>query len=272
MNIDPCSLRENPYQTRSDVSVVGIGDLVQSIRRNGQDEAVEVYVDDDGQYTILEGHRRVLACAALGRKVRCRVVKKPDEVDLLQTIWRRNTCRRNHTPSAVMISYVFNRVKQCDRDGERRRTLREMSHELGVGYEKLRSCFALYKKLDKLSPQLSKQALKEKWSENEIRVCLGLPHQKAHKAKVPWNGPVRPMRVFIQRDKEGQLWMQCRMQPDTDPELLRDYYASKRWPEPQILIPGFTRMKKVRDVHENRMRAREGEVPVIPVVAQRFVD
>jgi hypothetical protein len=272
MNIDPCSLRENPYQTRSDVSVVGIGDLVQSIRRNGQDEAVEVYVDDDGQYTILEGHRRVLACAALGRKVRCRVVKKPDEVDLLQTIWRRNTCRRNHTPSAVMISYVFNRVKQCDRDGERRRTLREMSHELGVGYEQLRSCFALYKKLDKLSPQLSKQALKEKWSENEIRVCLGLPHQKAHKAKVPWNGPVRPMRVFIQRDKEGQLWMQCRMQPDTDPELLRDYYASKRWPEPQILIPGFTRMKKVRDVHENRMRAREGEVPVIPVVAQRFVD
>lgn len=55
--------KPNPYSTRNDVSVASINDLVQSIRLNGQDDPVEAYRDDDGKLVIVDGHRRVLACA-----------------------------------------------------------------------------------------------------------------------------------------------------------------------------------------------------------------
>jgi hypothetical protein len=234
-------LRENPYQTRSDVSVCVISDLVRSIRLNGQDEPCEVYVDGDGLYTIFEGHRRVLACAALGRKVRCRVIKKPPESEILQTIYRRNTVRHNHRPGAVMIDSVWKTIQEQQASGKKV-SFRRCAMELGISYKRLREIYALWKKLYVKDVRLAMKAVKERWSEPEIRVALGLPSQREHYAKRPWYGPMRPKGVTIHRDGEGKLWMSCLMGDDVDPELLKEYYWQKHWPEP-VMDPSVEQPK-----------------------------
>ena len=232
--VQPHDLQESPYQTRNDLSVIHVQDLVRSIRRNGQDEPCEAYQDDNGKLTLIDGHRRVLACAELGRKVRVRIVPKPDMTDILGRTFRRNSVRRPHSTAAVIMAYMHQRVQDSG-CGVTKAIIRELSHELNIRYTKVRQCLLYWRKLVEKDPAAAKRAVKEKWSEGEVRVALGLPTQRQHKAKQDHWGTMRPEHVVIRRDPDGQMWMDCRMRADADAELLAAYYRSRRWPEPVIV-------------------------------------
>lgn len=86
-----------------------------------------------------------------------------------------------------------------------------------------------------------------KWSEQEIRVFLGMPHQREHKARRMNYSLVRPDKVWIFVDDQGRKYMTCEMNPLADLEVLRAYYHSRKWPEPEILADGHRRMSRVRE-------------------------
>jgi ParB/RepB/Spo0J family partition protein len=256
----PHDLRENPFQTRNDLSVGRIGDLVRSIKHNGQDEPIEVYRDVDGKWTILEGHRRTLACAQLGTTVRCRVVKKPLDSEIMQMIYRRNTVRRDHTPSGVICGWIDARVERA-RAQHYRVTLRDCARELCMSYVKVRQCYSLYKKLKQLDARAADRCVREKWSEAELRVAVGMPVQREHKGKRPLMGNMKPLYVVLHEDPDGQRWLSCKVAAGADPQVLCEYYESLRgWPVIDIQLPGVTREKRLNDNHERRVRARLGEV------------
>ena len=260
MKLSPHELHESPWQTRDAQQVAKIEDLIRSIRLNGQDEAVEVYKDGD-QWVIFEGHRRVLACAHLGRDVRCRVVKKPEDQFMIETIFRRNTCRRNHRPGSVLINHVRSKLQEHSRAGLRK-SFRRVALELGVNYEKLRRLYSLWMVLNRKDAREAQSAVREQWSEQEIRVALGLPHDQQHRGARAWYGPVKPLEVVIHRNDQG-LWMTCKMQDDADPELIKEYYHSRKWPNPVVRIAGHVSPEKITQRLEalTRLRAEQASDP-----------
>ncbi|WP_051294417.1 plasmid partitioning protein RepB [Gemmobacter nectariphilus] len=80
--LDPNLIRMSAVQDRLDPSE-GLEELVDSIREHGQKVAVLVRKLANGNYEIVYGRRRLLACRALGQKVRATVMEMSDEEALI---------------------------------------------------------------------------------------------------------------------------------------------------------------------------------------------
>lgn len=236
IELDPLVLRPSPYQTRPAVSECLINDLLRSIRIAGQEQACEIYVEDDS-YIIFDGHRRVIACAALGRPVLCKIIEPPDVKAAIGVLYRLNTVRRNHQPSAVVMSYLWKRLQDSRRRGVKM-TIRRLSQELNIGYEAARQLVRWWRLLTEKDPRLADKAVKERWSLPEIKVALGLPCQREIKGLRGSWGVARPERVVMVKNQDGTLSMQCQMPKNASPELISAYFRSKRWPEPQMAPDG----------------------------------
>ena len=80
--IDPDTIRMSAVLDRIDPSD-GLDDLVASIREHGQKVPVLVRRTQDGGLEIVYGRRRLLACRALGQKVRATVMEMTEEEALI---------------------------------------------------------------------------------------------------------------------------------------------------------------------------------------------
>lgn len=80
--LDPNMIRMSAVQDRLDPSD-GLEELIDSIRDHGQKVAILVRKTGDGGYEIVYGRRRLLACRALGQKVRATVMELSDEEALI---------------------------------------------------------------------------------------------------------------------------------------------------------------------------------------------
>ena len=80
--LDPSMIRMSAVQDRLDPSD-GLEDLIDSIRDHGQKVAILVRKTGEGGYEIVYGRRRLLACRALGQKVRATVMELSDEEALI---------------------------------------------------------------------------------------------------------------------------------------------------------------------------------------------
>lgn len=80
--LDPNLIRMSAVQDRLDPSD-GLEELIQSIREHGQKVAILVRRLPSGNYEIVYGRRRLLACRQLGQKVRAFVMELSDEEALI---------------------------------------------------------------------------------------------------------------------------------------------------------------------------------------------
>lgn len=61
-------LRSNPFNARRVVSQTALDELASQLKTRGQDVAIMVYVDKEGQYCLIDGHRRLQAAHLAGLK------------------------------------------------------------------------------------------------------------------------------------------------------------------------------------------------------------
>ncbi|HNB72296.1 MAG TPA: ParB/RepB/Spo0J family partition protein [Acidobacteriota bacterium] len=76
------TLRENPFQPRTNHSADSLDDLAQSIKEHGLLSPLLARAESDGTFTVIAGHRRWLAVQKLGLKTVPVVVRKATDAQL----------------------------------------------------------------------------------------------------------------------------------------------------------------------------------------------
>lgn len=93
-------LRSNPFNARRVVSQTAIDELASQLKARGQDVAILVYVDKEGQYCLIDGHRRLQAAHLAGLKtLRVDIRPQPASNRALYLASRQaNTDREDQSP------------------------------------------------------------------------------------------------------------------------------------------------------------------------------
>ncbi len=112
--LDPNLIQMSAVQDRLDPSD-GLEELVASIREHGQKVAILVRRLASGAYEIVYGRRRLLACRALGQKVRASVMELSDE-DALIAQGVENNARQDPSfiERAIFVSGIIAELGKTD--------------------------------------------------------------------------------------------------------------------------------------------------------------
>lgn len=147
-------LHISQYQARTRNVEDGLDDLIANIRVHGQfAPIVVVSAEDDGPpYSIIVGQRRFLAHQRLGRSSILAIVR-PDSPD-------------QHMANAISVSENLIRKGLTDRDlidactalYQRYGSVRDVAQELGLPYQRVRSCI----KYERLQPELKEVVRQDK--------------------------------------------------------------------------------------------------------------
>ncbi len=90
--------------------------LVDTIKRNGFQGTIEVYLKKDGRYGLLSGHRRYLSVKRLGlEEIPCEVIEEPSETQKAEILIMSNIQARNLSPiemGKALIYYEENVLKK----------------------------------------------------------------------------------------------------------------------------------------------------------------
>jgi len=104
VNLD--SLKENPYQPRRDYNEDGLMDLAITIKNDGLLQPITVVVNSNEGYTIVFGHRRVMACRKIQKKtIKALVVDNMEAKELATKALIENIQREDMSTIDTAISF-----------------------------------------------------------------------------------------------------------------------------------------------------------------------
>ena len=140
--IDPATIRMSAVMDRIDPSD-GLEDLIDSIREHGQKVPVLVRRTADGALEIVYGRRRLLACRALGQRVRATVMDMTDE-DALIAQGVENNARQD--PSFIERAlFVAGIIRELGKTDETRK------HAQTVAYRALQIDESLVSRMNRIA-------------------------------------------------------------------------------------------------------------------------
>ena len=104
VNID--LLKENPYQPRRDYNEDRLMDLAITIKNDGLLQPITIVASGNGNYTIVFGHRRVMACRKIQRKtIKAFLVDNLEAKELATKALIENIQRENMSTIDTAISF-----------------------------------------------------------------------------------------------------------------------------------------------------------------------
>ena len=104
VNLD--SLKENPYQPRREYNEDGLMDLAITIKNDGLLQPITVVTNSNGGYTIVFGHRRVMACRKIQRKtIKALVINNMEAKELATKALIENIQREDMSTIDAAISF-----------------------------------------------------------------------------------------------------------------------------------------------------------------------
>ncbi len=115
--------------------------LINSIEMHGQLQPIGVYVNNEGQYVLLYGHRRLEACKRLKRNVRAIVFdKKPDALRGKIFEFIENAVREDFSPleKALAFKELHEKLKERDKEWTVEKTASLLGISRKYGQELLR--------------------------------------------------------------------------------------------------------------------------------------
>ncbi len=126
---------------RKSLSNTELNLLMDSIKMHGQLQPIGVYLNEEGQYVLLYGHRRVEACKRLKRKVKAFVFdKKPDTLKGKMFEFIENAVRQDFSPleKALAFKQLHDALKERDKDWSVDKTASLLGISRRYGQELLR--------------------------------------------------------------------------------------------------------------------------------------
>lgn len=102
-----CDRIQTRPQTRETIDQAKLQELIESIRRHGQQQPGAVYYDERiAAYVVVFGHRRYLACKTLGIRFECRVLEAaPTEAEIIDLQIVENELREDLNPLEKARAY-----------------------------------------------------------------------------------------------------------------------------------------------------------------------
>lgn len=155
-NIDVSLIDSNP----DNENIFGYDDnemeaLVETIKNDGFNGAINVFAKSDGRYEIYSGHRRYLAALKNGYKtIPCNIKEEPDEATKAKLLINSNIFNRKLSPLRIArsIDYYDKNVLSVDKTLYEGRKRDALAHHFRVTH----STIHRYTALLKLIPELQK--------------------------------------------------------------------------------------------------------------------
>lgn len=162
------SIVPNPQQPRTTFKEEELAELADSIREHGVIQPLIVSENEDGNYTLIAGERRLRAAQIVGLNTVPVVTRKADEQELLELALIENIQREDLSPLEAAEAY-----KSLEENFNL--THEEISRKVG----KNRTSVTNTMRLLKLPGDVQKALLERKISEGHARVLLSLPTAQA---------------------------------------------------------------------------------------------
>jgi len=122
-------VKSNPYQPRRHIDQGKLEELAETIRQKGLLQPLVVRADENGDYTLIAGERRLLACRIAGiRKVPVMIkYGDPAELALIENIQREdlNPVDEAEALNALMASHRYTQEELASKIGKARSTIAE---------------------------------------------------------------------------------------------------------------------------------------------------
>ncbi len=159
------SISPNPRQPRSNFKEAELQELAESIRIHGMIQPLVItHAEEDGQYILIAGERRLMAAKQAGLDTVPVVLREVSEQQRLEIALIENLQREDLNPLEEAEAY-----RQLVEDFS-------LSHEeVSVRVGKSRAAVTNTIRLLKLPPAIQKSLLEEKISAGHARALLGLP-------------------------------------------------------------------------------------------------
>jgi len=129
LRIKTDSIKSNPYQPRRHIDQGKLEELAETIRQKGLLQPLVVRVDESGDYTLIAGERRLLACRIAGIKRVPVIIKSgdPAELALIENIQREdlNPVDEAEALNALMVNHRYTQEELASKIGKARSTIAE---------------------------------------------------------------------------------------------------------------------------------------------------
>lgn len=134
--------------------------LKETIKRNGFQGSVEVYLKKDGRYGLLSGHRRFLSCKELGfLTIPCEIVEEPSESKKAEILIMSNMASRELTPiekGCALRYYEENVLNKEHFKGDKRA---ELARRFGTSSSQVYKLKALCDLVDELKQLITNEVV-----------------------------------------------------------------------------------------------------------------
>ena len=122
-------IKSNPYQPRRHIDQDKLNELAETIKQKGLLQPLVVQIDENGEYILIAGERRLLACRIAGVKKVPVMVKSgdPAELALIENIQREdlNPVDEAEALNALMTNHRYTQEELASRIGKARSTIAE---------------------------------------------------------------------------------------------------------------------------------------------------
>ena len=163
------SIRNNPYQPRTEFDKDSLDDLKKSILENGLIQPVTVRRFAENDYELISGERRLRACKEIGYKdIPAYIIKAETKEQMIALALIENIQRENLNAIEVAIAYK-KLIDECGLSQE------EIAEKVG----KERSTITNSVRLLKLPQKIQQSLIKNEISMGHARAIINLPNEKA---------------------------------------------------------------------------------------------
>ena len=125
----PILIRPNPDQPRRHMDPDKLNELADTIKQKGLLQPLVVQIDENGDYTLIAGERRLLACKMAGVKRVPVMVKTGDraELALIENIQREdlNPVDEAEALNDLMLNHQYTQEELASKIGKARSTIAE---------------------------------------------------------------------------------------------------------------------------------------------------
>ena len=123
------SIKSNPFQPRRHIDHDKLDELAETIKQKGLLQPLVVRVDENGDYMLIAGERRLLACRIAGLKKVPVIIKAgdPAELALIENIQREdlNPVDEAEALNALMAAHRYTQEELASKIGKARSTIAE---------------------------------------------------------------------------------------------------------------------------------------------------
>lgn len=211
VELDIDSIKPNPFQPRKHFSDQSINELSQSINEHGLLQPILVYEDENNDYVLIAGERRLRASKLSGQKTIKTIIVNIDIAKLREIALIENIQREDLNPIDLANSY-----KELIQDYQ-------ITHEeLAKKIKKSRTQITNTLRLLNLSLEVQKALLEEKITQGHAKILVGLNESDQQVILASILGQklsVRDTESAVRRLKDPEF---LNKKPPYKPQLIND--------------------------------------------------